>query len=297
MKMRGGPDGLHYFDRRSGLNILFDEIDVPQEQWAKAPRHVSIALTNTCDLKCPHCFAPKYPAQLEFLELTSWLEELDKNGCIGVGFGGGEPTLYKDFSKLCKHAAEKTKLSVTFTTNGHHIDSVLAKELKNCVHFIRISMDGVNSTYESIRKRPFSDLLKQIKIIRQISAFGINFLVNKMTFPDLNKGIDLALKMGASEFLLVPEISTDTTAGIDSETMDLLQGWVLAYQGDIPLAVSEVGRDILPTCEAFPNEMGLHAYAHIDASSQLKQSSFEKNGVIIDKNGVMKALKSIQEDK
>lgn len=294
MKLRGGPDGLHYFDRKTGLNILFDEIDISQEQWATAPRHISIALTNTCDLSCSHCYAPKYSAELKYLDVKLWLQELDKNGCLGVGFGGGEPTLYTELSKLCRFAFEETELAVTFTTNGHHINSNLAKELAGYVNYIRVSMDGVGNTYEKIRGRSFSTFLDKFEIIRDISQFGINFLVNDKTYPDLDQAIELASKAGASEFLLIPELPIDkNSTDIDKGTILRLRKWVLDYKGDIPLSVSEAGRNLLPTCEAFPNELGLHAYAHIDASGYLKHSSFDKGGVKIENNDIMYALNKL----
>ncbi|WP_408376205.1 radical SAM protein [Paraburkholderia sp. RL18-085-BIA-A] len=97
MKSRSGPDGVHIFDRRTGLNILFDEVSVDQPKWATAPRQVSVALTNLCDLNCSYCYAPKHRAALATEKVLSWLEELDSEGCLGVGFGGGEPTLHPDF--------------------------------------------------------------------------------------------------------------------------------------------------------------------------------------------------------
>ena len=109
-KLRGGPAGLHVFNRTTGLNILSDEISVPAALWSRAPRHVSIALTNRCDLACAHCFAPKSRDELPYDTLTRWLSELDANGTLGVGFGGGEPTLYRRFSELCRHAARETTL-------------------------------------------------------------------------------------------------------------------------------------------------------------------------------------------
>ncbi len=63
-KMRSTAAGLHLFDRTSGLNLLLDEVSHPTSQWAKAPRYVSIALTNACDLSCAYCYAPKRPAAL-----------------------------------------------------------------------------------------------------------------------------------------------------------------------------------------------------------------------------------------
>ena len=46
LKTRYGPDGIHIFDRHSGLNILLDENVPNQDIWTLAPRQVSIALTN-----------------------------------------------------------------------------------------------------------------------------------------------------------------------------------------------------------------------------------------------------------
>lgn len=88
-KLRCGPAGLLLFNRITGLNVLLEEIPVPASLHAKAPRRVSIALTNRCDLACDHCYAPKSPDELQFDTVTQWLAELDSHGTLGVGFGGG----------------------------------------------------------------------------------------------------------------------------------------------------------------------------------------------------------------
>ena len=134
-KVRIGPAGVHIFDRSTGLNILVDEVKTDESAWSLAPRHVSIALTNACELSCPYCYAPKRPASLDFHLLTTWLKELDENGCLGVGFGGGEPTLYRQFPEICRFATENTNLAVTFTTHGHKLDEQLLAKLCGKVHF------------------------------------------------------------------------------------------------------------------------------------------------------------------
>jgi hypothetical protein len=113
LKVRAGPDGIHFFNRTTGVNLLLDEATVPVALWSAAPRQVSIALTNACDLRCPHCYAPKHLAELNSERLMAWLDELDANGFIGVGFGGGEPTLYRELPRVRHHAAENTGLAVT----------------------------------------------------------------------------------------------------------------------------------------------------------------------------------------
>src|SRR5689334_21178495 len=87
-KIRLGPSGIHFFDRVSGVNVLMDEIVPPEARWSRAPRQLSIALTNACDLRCAYCFAPKHPAILPFDRACRWLRELDVNGTLGIGFGG-----------------------------------------------------------------------------------------------------------------------------------------------------------------------------------------------------------------
>jgi pyruvate-formate lyase-activating enzyme len=295
LKVRAGPCGIHIFDRSTGANILIDEAQVPTTMWATAPRQVSVALTNTCDLRCPFCYAPKNRAKLDSTRLIQWLDELDVNGSLGIGFGGGEPTLHPDLPLLCRHAAQSTGLAVTFTTHAHRLDNQIAAELKGNVHFIRVSMDGVGTTYEILRGRSFSSLRYHFDIIRDLAPFGINFVVNALTMPDLDVAVSLAVEVGATEFLLLPEQPVHGSGGIDNHTIQELHSWVNSYRGAIPLRISEEGAAGLPTrCDPLAGEVGLRAYAHIDASGVLKRSSYEELGVPIGADGVIHALKALE---
>ena len=294
-KVRIGPAGVHMFDRSTGLNILVEEVNTKESAWSLAPRHVSIALTNACELSCPYCYAPKRPASLDFHLMTTWLKELDENGCLGVGFGGGEPTLYRRFPEICRFAAEDTKLAVTFTTHGHNLDEQLLAKLRGQVHFLRISMDGVNATYEALRNRPFSHLLNRIRMARDLAPFGINYVVNKLTIVDLDRAIFIADNLGASEFLLLPEESVNSQGGIDEHTLEKLREWVECYSGPIPLTISEANSTGISVANPFANESGLRGFAHIDASGVLKRTSYDKGGQPIGASGVISALNLLNE--
>ena len=293
-KQRCSPAGLHLFERDSGLNILVDEFPVSSSQWSRAPRQVSIALTNRCDLACEHCYAPKSRDDLCYDAVTLWLRELDVNGTLGVGFGGGEPTLYRRFAELCQYAARETQLSVTFTTHGHHIDEALADMLCGSVHFIRVSMDGVGDTYMSIRRRPFCDLLDRLKLVQTISRFGINIVVNERTFPELDEVATVAVDSGACELLLLPEIAVRGVGGISDSTMQELRRWVDGYRGPLKLSINEAYADGFPICDPLVEERGLRAYAHIDAAGVLKPSSYDEAGVLVEEGGVMEALNQLE---
>jgi MoaA/NifB/PqqE/SkfB family radical SAM enzyme len=284
------------FDRVTGLNVLLDEITVPRERWALCPRYVSIALTNACDLACPYCYAPKNPAALDRHRLIHWLDVLDFNGCLGIGLGGGEPTLYPGLADVCRYAGRSTGLAVTLTTHGHWLNDSLLASLAGNIHFLRISMDGVGPTYEALRHRSFEALRNRLKILGTVAPFGINYVVNARTLPDLNAAIDLADEVGAAEFLLLPEQATQNSSGIDGQAMSTLRQWVSLYRGRVPLTVSEAGADGLPTCNPLGREDGLRAYAFISAEGILKKSSFEADGVPIEPDGLIGAFDALRRE-
>lgn len=295
-KLRGGPAGLHLFNRTTGLNVLINESPVPASLYSRAPRQVSIALTNRCDLRCPHCYAPKSRDELQFDVVNHWLAELDSHGTLGVGFGGGEPTLYSDFARLCQHVARETGLSVSFTTHGHHIDEGLAESLSGSVNFIRVSMDGVGATYESIRRRCFPALLTRLKHIRSICRFGVNVVINERTLPDLDEAAIVAADAGACELLLLPQVPVRGVPAIPPDTLQDLRRWVDSYRGPLKLCINEASADGFPTCDPLAEEHGLYAYAHIDAVGVLKPSSYAEVGVQIGDGGVLQAIEQLTRD-
>ncbi len=294
-KVRLGPDGIHIFLRDSGANLLIEEIVPPKSMWAAAPRQVSVALTNTCDLACSYCFAPKTRASLAFDCIVSWLDELDANGTIGVGFGGGEPTLYPRFAELCAHTSRNTNLAVTFTTHGHHLDEKLLAHLKGNVHFVRVSMDGIGVTYERLRGRSFDVLAQRLAVLKETAPFGINYVVNSCTLPDIDSAAAFAEQSGASELLLLPEQSVNGKGGISDGIAQELREWVQGYSGGMRLAASEKGADGMRSCDPLPNEIGLQAYAHIDANGVLKRTSFDGDGVEIGSGKFLSALHQLKQ--
>ncbi|MBT2225124.1 radical SAM protein [Nonomuraea sp. NEAU-A123] len=295
LKIRQTSSGVHLFDRRTGLNILLEPKSTGLRAPSLAPRQISVALSNACDLRCSYCYAPKTSGRLRLDDVVGWLADLDQAGCLGVGFGGGEPTLLRDFPHLCQRLAAETQLAITFTTHGHHLDAALCSRLQDTVHFVRISMDGVGETYERLRGRSFSALLDRLADVRTLAPFGINYVVNDDTIGELDAAVAVAVDAGAREFLLLPEQPTSARSGIDSETMASLHAWVNAYQGSLALTVSAAAADGLPVTAPLPREEPLEAYAHIDANGTLKRSSYDDSGVAIGDGTIMQALAALRE--
>ena len=294
LKVRLGPAGLHLFNRKSGMNVLVDEIRPPSHLWSTAPRQVSIALTNICDLACAYCYAPKNSSSLNLDHLKEWLIDLDSNGCFGVGFGGGEPTLYPQLVDLFSFVTKKTRLAVTMTTHAHHLTDSLLNDLNGNINFIRVSMDGTGKNYELIRGRSFAKLVDRITALSFIAPFGINFVVNSQTIVDLDSALHLADRLGASEFLLLPEEPTRGRAGIDEKTFLELRKWTSKYSGKVPLLISERRTEGFSICNPLIEETGLAAYAHINAEGFFKATSYNLNGVQILNNGVIDSLNKLK---
>jgi MoaA/NifB/PqqE/SkfB family radical SAM enzyme len=255
-----------------------DEIRVPVEERSRAPRFVSFALTNLCDLDCAFCYAPKHPATLDFDRVVAWAQELDKNGTLGIGFGGGEPTLYPRFSELCATLAASTEMAISFTTHAHRFTPRLRDELAGAVHYIRVSMDGLGTTYERIRGRSFDRLLQQLRLVSETCAFGINYVVNDATVAQLGEAADLVFQFGATELLLLPEVSS---RGLLRSTQEAFSQWVSANSSRLRLAISETtATDGIPVADPFATEKGTKAYIHVSASGRVSRTSYDSNAAI-----------------
>ncbi len=83
------------------------------------------------------------------------------------------------------------------TTHAHRFTPQLIDALAGAVNFVRVSVDGVGTTYEKLRGRPFSDLVQRLTWIGQTFRFGLNCVVNADTLPDLDAVADLAASTGS----------------------------------------------------------------------------------------------------
>lgn len=296
-KSRSTQQGVHYFERQTGINIFLDEVRPPEPNWSVAPRYVSVALTNACELSCPYCYASKKPARLGAQQIGPWLRELDQNGCLGVGFGGGEPTLHSEFTKICRLTANETGMAVSFTTHGHRITDDLVKQLRGNVHFIRVSVDGVGRTYEENRGRDFAELERRVDLVAGICPFGINVVVGNKTAWELDALLECAERWGADELLLLPEQQTKGRNGIGKAAYAEMTRWLTARRSHSTtrVGISKMA-DLsgIAIADAFPKEDPLTAHAHIDASGAVRADAFTDRKITIQES-VIEALRELRQ--
>lgn len=294
VKVRKCEAGVHLFCRDSGLNVLIDEVRVPSEYFSQAPRYISIALTNACELRCSYCYAPKNAARLDVDRVVAWAIELDRAGCLGIGFGGGEPTGHPQFVNICTRISASTSMAVTFTTHGHRLTPSFADALRGSVHFARLSVDGVGSTYERLRRRPFLAVAVAAELLRSVAPFGVNTVVNASTIDELDDVAEFAERHGASELLLLPEQATGATEGISQRDSERLAQWIWTTRSQLRLAISRSGLEgSLPTVEVIPDEGPLDAHLHIDAMGVLRPNAYASSGIRVE-SSVMDAVHALR---
>ena len=292
MKFRATPQGYLAFDRRSGLNVLIDEV-VPEKSSA-APAMVSFSLTNRCNLHCPHCFVAKGRSDLPFSLLTKWLVELDGNGCLEVGFGGGEPLLHPDFSAICGFVHSRTGMACTFTTNGTLLSEKMVESIRGNVDFCRISMDGWEQIHKRSRGVSFASLVSTIANVAGKIRVGVNYLVNDETVGDLERVAHLLASLSVEELLLLPEIGARGEILLSKSGISTLRGWVASYDGPLRLRGSErTCAEILPSVLP-PGDEALLRYVHVDADGIMKPDSFASAGVPIGSGSFLDAFQLLK---
>ena len=217
--------------------------------------------------------------------------ELDFHGCLAIRFDGGAPTLNTEFSKLCRFTVQFTGLAVSFTTHRHHLG---AKSRGHVTH-IRVSKDGICTTYETLRGKRFADFQNQLNKVCQLAPFGINCVVNSQTIFEFDAAIELSAEQGAVEFLLLPERPVRRTGSIQSETRSRFCDWVNDYDGRIRLVTSKNEVVGMPMCDPLVWKKGLRSYALIDARGKLKRLSYHTFGVSIGSRGILKSLSLLKQ--
>ena len=182
---------------------------------------------------------------------------------------------------MCRRIEAETQLAVSFTTHAHQLTDHMARELAGAVHFVRVSMDGVGSTYERIRGRSFATLLKKLALVRRISRFGVNLVVNSATIGDLDAAAEAAFESGASELLLLPERRTANSDGITDSDLRSLKRWILENP-QFRLAVADgAAQNDISLAHPFDDSEGFDEYAHVDAAATLRATSFSPVGTPI----------------
>lgn len=143
------------------------------------PLLVDIELSSLCNLTCPMCYTItdefKQRVNATRMDWELYTRIIDEIGgkvpAIRLSLRG-EATLHKRFVECVSYAKDHGIKEVSMLTHGGKLTPDYFRRIAEAgIDWITISADGIGATYEKVRKPlKFSDLLKKLKVIREIKA-------------------------------------------------------------------------------------------------------------------------------
>jgi radical SAM protein with 4Fe4S-binding SPASM domain len=172
-----------------------------------APHTVYVDTTRACNLRCRHCYANasvRAKEELTFEEIKSILKECKDMGVFRVAFGGGEPSIRKDFLEILRYTDE-LGLDANFSTNGTLLTQHIIKQLSEieALKEVQVSLDGASwQTNDAIRgEGVFYKATETIKNLVAANIYTrISASISKINYSEISDLIDLAVELGVQEF-------------------------------------------------------------------------------------------------
>jgi len=155
-----------------------------------SPLAVFWEITNTCNLKCIHCYKRAGKAEqneLSTKECLQLVREMGKMHVMRVNFGGGEPLLRKDLLRIIR-ATKKAGMMTGLTTNGTLLTKEIASQLAKLGVPVQVSLDGARATtHERIRGKSGS-YQQAIDAIHILTGLGVDTRIGTVVMrPNLNE--------------------------------------------------------------------------------------------------------------
>lgn len=279
MKLRIEKEGYHFYDRDSGIHMLIDEVLPNPIEISKAPRTVSISLTNSCNSYCDFCHIEKGTDFLPKHIVFDICKILDKHGTLDIAFGGGEPLIHKEIVEICKSIWQETRLGISVTTNGSLLNAQLISDIKDFIGFIRLSIDTTDPLlFQSIRGFDIQKIHDNLKLLKGEIPFGLNIVINNQTIEDLDSFLTFAQDVGCEEILLLPQFNGKTFC-LTSLQWNQLETWIITNKSKMPLRIMESARKMMQLPVLYSEDSYYRDYLYIDAKMVMKRNSFNSIGV------------------
>ncbi|HEY9404187.1 MAG TPA: radical SAM protein [Pyrinomonadaceae bacterium] len=191
-------------------------------------RHISLELTNICNLHCSYCARDDdalyhSPANFFPVELLRRIIRSAKQASCGfnsVSFTGGEVTIHPRFKEIVE-AVREEGWKFGFVTNGWHFERVYPTLLANrdALHVVAFSLDGpTRETHDHWRGE--GSFVRVMRAITRCYMKGIPFIIKtgirRDTIPLLEQFALLAARLGAQALHFSHLLPTSSGAEIES---------------------------------------------------------------------------------
>lgn len=197
---------------------------------------------NRCNCRCIYCdiYPEKYRPLIKEYDIFSIIKQmferkLLKNNSFVI-FGGGEPTLLKNFDKIMKYLCKNTNCCYVIHSSGVKYSKAIAEALANSTDSrLVISIDsGTKETYKKIkRSNEFDRVCKNLK--QYVTAAPSKVACKYIIVPGINDNLEDIDKWYN---LSVKEL------GIHFLILDCEKYWFIKNKNNIPAHIFELIRHI-----------------------------------------------------
>ena len=176
------------------------------------PPHMTIELTEGCNLRCEYCYRESDATKLSHMpteELLGLIEKLWAAGLRTVELTGGEPTVHRDFRKILAFCTEKFQM-VGVLTNGTRLDDALARQFADMGDKLMysVSLDASTPELHDARRGVKGAWVRTTYNISRLAELGVairvSMVVDERNFNDIENTLLLAKSLGARVFSYSP---------------------------------------------------------------------------------------------
>lgn len=224
----------------------------PPTDHLTGPLAVHLEISDSCNLKCLHCFAGEFPRQsqpLEIEELDQLFGQMSMMGSYRLGLTGGEPLLRKDLFEIIDRALAHG-LSPCVTTNGLLLDEPTAREFgRRELLWLNVSLEGGSpATNDLIRGHgSFGQVMENLKILARHAKFSLAFTVMRTNLHEIGKCAELARNVGAESAVFRPLYPVGTAR----KHLELMPSFA-EYNSALRALADPKWQDVTQNCEAIP---------------------------------------------
>lgn len=168
---------------------------------AKSPVLLGFAITQHCNLRCPHCIRDDVTTVQE-LEVDLMARVIDDAkelfGDVIVSLTGGEPLIHRQFTEMVEMFADRG-VPYRFVSNGWHLKRIIPLLDRYPPESVRLSLSGATEEiHDAERGRgSFKRVLLSVALLtsRQIPA-SLSIVIDRRDRHQIREAADLAEALG-----------------------------------------------------------------------------------------------------
>ncbi|MEM2105492.1 MAG: radical SAM protein [Candidatus Bathyarchaeia archaeon] len=175
-----------------------------------APLDVEWEITNSCNLRCRHCYvaaAEKLERELDTNEALKLIGELDKIGVTDITISGGEPFLRRDLWQIIEEIKSR-RIPFIIYTNATLLNEGKIKKLADSnIKAISVSLNGATAKAHNFVQN--ADTFKKVlNTIRKLNDYGVKvqvlFTLMKVNANEFDELISLSRRLNVESICIYP---------------------------------------------------------------------------------------------